>query len=219
MTAPNRRQIAAALTVALCCVAMTAAWQARPDEVPRIPEPEAIPTRWQLDVEMAPLRLTSATDREGQIRAYFYVTYKVTNNTGSDLVFAPTFDLATDEGPSIRSGRDVPPEVTKQLVARLENPLLLDQIQILGLLLQGEENAKEGIAIWPADDLKVDEVRVFASGFSGENRTLEYPNPNGGQPIRIVLRKTLMQVYHTPGVLYPDDSRPFVPGESRWIMR
>lgn len=134
------------------------------------PEPLPVPRRWQLDVEVGPLRMVKIDGRE-----YLYLTYKVVNNSGEDLLFAPSFELATDEGHVMRSGRGVPVSVTRQVMEMLENPFLEDQIAILGMLLQGEENAKEGVVIWPANGLDVDEISIYAAGFSGETATLELP--------------------------------------------
>lgn len=139
------------------------------------PEPNPVPRRWQLDVAVGPLRLATVETPEHGRRDYLYTFYKVVNNSGEDLLFAPMFELATDEGHLIRSGRGVPAAVTQELLRRLENPFLQDQISIIGVLLQGEENAKEGLVIWPAEGLKVDELSIYAAGFSGETVTLEIP--------------------------------------------
>jgi len=111
--------------------------------------------------------------------------------------------------------------VTRDLLSRYDNPLLLDQLSILGRLLQGPENAKEGIVVWPADDLDIDEITVFAAGFSGEFRSYEVPDPeNPGQTKRFVLRKTDLLRYCAPGVLVPSPTTSFEPCERpRWIMR
>lgn len=182
------------------------------------PEPDPIPRRWQLDVEMGPLRVANI-DLPGGSKAFYYLTYKVTNNTGSDLLFAPAFDLSTSDGGVIRSGRDVPAQVTRSLMESLGNPLLEDQIGIIGMLLQGEENAKDGLVIWPADDLRITEISVYSAGFSGETRMIEVRNPNTGQNDRVILRKTLMTRYAAPGETTNRGTRPFSVLEQRWILR
>jgi hypothetical protein len=191
------------------------------------PEPSLIPTRWQLDVRPGPLRLaqveveTQIPGPSGSVvtvrqhRFFFYLTYTVINNTGEDLMFAPSFELATDDGRLIRSGRDVPSEVTAELLKRLRSPFLLDQISIIGMLTQGEENAREGLVIWPADNLMVDEVTVFASGFSGESRRVI--RPDTGE--EVVLRKVLMLRHDTPGELLGQGDRPVDRTQQRWILR
>jgi hypothetical protein len=93
------------------------------------------------------------------------------------VLFAPSFDLATSDGNVARSGRGVPFDVIRQIMERLENPFLQEQVSMLGLLLQGEENAKEGLVVWPASTLDVDRLTVYMSGFSGETATIEVPDP------------------------------------------
>ncbi len=198
------------------------------------PEPSPVPKRWQLDVECSPLRWTTVNTAQGP-RAYYFMTYKVTNNSPVDLLFAPVFELATSNQNIFRSGRDVPVAVTNELLQRLENPFLEDQISIVATLLRGEENAKEGLVIWPVPADHLHEVSVYLAGFSGETATIEVPkvaspaamaSRTGEIPAapaaeteKKVLRKTLMLRYRMPGDLNPHLGGEFQPYESRWIMR
>lgn len=183
------------------------------------PEPDPVPRRWQLDVKLGPLRITKVDVPGVGPRAFMYLTYKVTNASGTDVLLAPAWDLATSDGRITRSGRNVPASVTKELIKRLENPYLEDQISIIGVLMQGEENAKDGLVVWSMDDLRVDEVSIFGAGFSGEAKPVEVLNPQSGQHDKILLRKTLMSRYSTPGEIESQGSVPFEPSEVRWIMR
>ncbi len=179
------------------------------------PQPDPVPRRWQLNIKPGPLRL-AILDVEGQgEQAYFYFTYYVENNTGEDLLFAPSFQIATDDGEIMNSGANVPSAVTREILERLRNPFLLDQISAVGLLLQGEENAREGVVIWPAENLEVDEVNLFAAGFSGETKTII--RPDTGEPV--LLRKTLMLRHETPGDIAGIGDRPLDRVDRRWIMR
>lgn len=205
--------LAAALG-AVCVAPAPIAWAA--------PEPSAIPTRWELDIEPGPLRIATIDIENVGPQAFFYMTYKVVNNSGEDLYFAPTFELTTDAGEAVRGGQDVPMKVTEALLARVANPFMVDQIAVLGTLSQGEENAREGLVVWPANNLKVDEVTVYAMGFSGETRRIVKPDaPIGedGQPVEAVLRKTLMLVHTTPGQLTGQENRPLTRTVNRWILR
>jgi hypothetical protein len=183
------------------------------------PEPAPIPKRWQLDIKPSPLRMAIVDTVGGAPRAYFYMTYKVTNNTPTDILFAPAFELATDEGDLLRSGRDVPFAVTSAIMERLANPLLEDQISIVGNLLRGQENAKEGLVVWPMPTNHCEEIIVYAAGFSGETVTVEVPGRNEGEMERKLLRKTLMLRYRAPGEMEPAFGAPLLPYEDRWIMR
>lgn len=182
------------------------------------PEPDPIPRRWQLAVEVGPLRTASVEVKGAGTRSYYFLTYKVTNATDQDLLFTPSFELGTDEGEVLRSGRDVPSAVTADILGRLQNQFMQDQTNIVGILPQGEANAKEGVVIWPITDHHVNEVSIYAAGFSGEIRSVEFTDAKG-QKAKAVLRKTLMLRYQTPGEVRDMGSRPLELVEKQWIMR
>ncbi|MEI7656551.1 MAG: hypothetical protein WCK33_00640 [Phycisphaerae bacterium] len=183
------------------------------------PEPDPAPRRWQLAIEPGALRVASVEVAGKGRLSYFYFTYKVTNGSGNDLLFAPSFDLGVDAGGVRRSGRDVPAEVTKQVLADLENKDLQDQIGIVGMLPQGEENAKEGVVIWPVNETHLAEVSVYAAGFSGEMRTVSTKDAKTGKTSTTTVRKTLMLRFQAPGDLQNVGPDPLPLVEQRWIMR
>jgi hypothetical protein len=184
------------------------------------PEPDPVPRKWQLDVSVGPLRMATVELNDHSTHRYFYLTYKVTNQTQGDVLFAPSFELATDDGEVLRSGRDVPSEATRKIVGDLSNPMLQDQISIVGSLLQGEENAREGIVIWPANDLMVNEISIYGSGFSGETKVIQTLDTKENKSREVVLRKTLSLRYPVAGDLTNISSgQEFVISENRWIMR
>jgi hypothetical protein len=152
-------------------------------------------------------------------RAYFYLTYKVTNNSGQDLLFAPAFEMATDTGSVRRSGRDVPVAVTQRILGDLENPFLLDEIKMTDTLLQGKENMKEGLVVWPAEELKLEHLTVYAAGFSGETATIEVPRAGSRDLTKFVLRKTAELTHWAGGEIDPNSSEPLPRTRKRWIMR
>jgi len=184
------------------------------------PEPDPVSTRWQLDVEPGPLRVmyVRTPDAEG---AYLYFTYSVTNNTGKDLEFVPSFELADSDGDVMLSGAGIPASVTKAILESLEDPFLQDQIDILGPIQQGRENAKHGLVIWSLPDFDTDELRLFGAGFSGETDSLELKDPRTGKTKRLVFRKSLMLRYAVPGTIdvVSQGDKPFDLIEQRWIMR
>jgi len=124
-------------------------------------------TAWQMTMTPGPMRLF-VDSRDGT--PYWYFTYKVVNNTGQDLRFAPKFELVDDEGRIAVSGDGVPSEVSRLLLRQLNNPLIEDQNQILGDILQGEGNAKEGIVVFRVTQLGSKELFLFVSNLSSERR-------------------------------------------------
>ena len=209
----TRSRLSACIACVLAALSLTALAWTRP------PEPDPLPKRWQLDIDVGPLRVAMVDIEGHEPQVYDYMTYRVTNNSGQDLQFAPIFELGTDEGELFRAGRDVPRAVRLELLDRLGNPLLEDQIAILGTLLQGKENAKDGLVVWPVGDMDIDEVSVYATGFSGETARIELPDPESGEKREIVLRKTYMVQYDIPGSLELRGSEPLKPRDERWIMR
>jgi hypothetical protein len=201
----------ALLGVLVAAVALSAA---APVTSLAAPEPEPIPRRWQLRLQPGDLRVASFETSTGP-RTFLYMTFKVTNTSGEDRDLAPSFELATDTGIVMRSGRNVPREVVEALLARTNNPLLTDEMGVQGRLLQGEENAREGLVVWPADDLQASEYTVFCMGFSGETKAVK--RPDTGETV--VLRKTLMLRHDGTGRLDPTSGRPLPRAQERWILR
>lgn len=214
--ARSRRMVAlTALAVLGGSLSMTAA----PTAMALAPEPAPIPKRWQLEIETSPLRLTTVRMNDGSQRAFFYMTFKVTNNSATDLLFAPSFEMATDEMIVLKSGRDVPGAATAELIERMQNPLLMDQIDVVGTLLRGEENAREALVAWPMPATFQSEITVYCAGFSGETATVDLPNPVSGKMEKKLLRKTRALKFRLPGELRAMDGLELAPVESSWIMR
>ena len=185
----------------------------------RIPEPEPVARRWELDFKPSGFRY-AGIEVEGQpAKGYLYMTYRVANNSKEDVLFAPVFELATAEGALVRSGEDVSAAVTQAIAAKMDNPLLLDQVSILGTLQQGNANAREGLVIWSLPKADIDQVSIYVSGLSGETQTVEVVDPKTKEIKRVTLRKSRMLTYRMPGDVLKQGNEPFDAIEDRWIMR
>lgn len=179
------------------------------------PEPEAIPRRWEIRVEPGPLRCMNVEVPGKGPQSYFYMTFKATNLSGQDLYFAPSFDLSLSDGTIARSGRDVPAEATKAILGYVNNPFLKEEIALQGQFLQGPENAKEGLVVWPARTLKFSEASVYMAGFSGETKSIIRPDTGKAH----VLRKTLMLRHEVNGEIDPTLNTTLTRSIQRWILR
>ncbi len=188
-----------------------------PASAPAAPEPSPVATRWEFSFDNGPLRLVWIDSGSGA-RPYFYLTYKVTNFWGEDLLFAPDVQLTTDTGVVQDSGTGISSAVTQQVLEMLDNPFMESPINMLSTILQGPEHAREGVVIWEAQDLDVDEVSVYFSGLSGETEPYVVGRDTD-DPRRYTLRKTMMLRYATPGEFANQGSRPFELAEKRWVMR
>lgn len=210
MTLANRLAAVLLSIIVLGTVADTASAQDRARDV--YPKPSPYPVQWELEFKPGDLRLY-VDPQSGQ--PYWYFTYIVTNRTGDDQVWAPSFTLFTDAGQILPSGRDVPTRVTENLLELLDNEFLESQNQIIGEIFQGRENAREGLLLWPARELDVTEVKLFIAGLSGE--TAEVRDPITGD--RVILRKTLQRNYVMPGNinLRRSEAARFV--DQTWILR
>jgi hypothetical protein len=176
------------------------------------PTPSPVPYRWQLDFYPGEFRMF--VDR-GTGQAYWYLTYQVVNRTGKSQIWAPQMTLFTDAGEIMLSGQEVPRGVEEAILDLHGNPLLERQIDVIGDLLVGPENAKDGLAVWPAHTVHVNELSLFIRGLSGESAGVM--NPMTGR--REVLHKTLQRDYLIPGNAIDRGSAPIELRSQRWILR
>lgn len=189
----------------------------------RHPEPNPYPLSWELRFSSdVPRRIAVEVPGERLPKAYWYITYKVTNLTDRERMFLPVFEMLTDDGRVIRSDRNIPITAFEAIKARHGNPLLQSATRIAGPLLVGEDQVKYGVAIWEEPRPRVPGFTVFVAGLSGETATPTDPEgkpllDKDGQPV--VLRKSLALNYTTRG----DE---FYAGEDKverlkrvWVMR
>ena len=176
------------------------------------PKPAAVAQRWELQFEPGPLRLVVDKPTSS---SYWYFTYKVTNRTGGERVWAPKFTLFTDTGEIMTSGRRVPSRVTADLMELLGNDLLENQNQIIGEIFHGREHAKEGLVVWPALNLQVNELSMFVAGISGETTAVRHPIT----ATEILLTKTLQRDYLIRGNALARGSKPIELVGQSWVMR
>jgi hypothetical protein len=197
--------------VCLCLVIFSAV----PPQAQAYPEPAIVSTSWSLDVTVRAPEAISIEDVDGSIRWFWFISYQVVNPTDQDLLFIPEITVANDLGEIITAGENVPPTVFSAIKKRLGNPLLLSPIEVVGKLLQGEDFAREGVAIWPVAEGDVDAFSVFFAGLNGE--TQDVVNPLTGESV--LVRRTLMLDYKSPGNVTNPQDQPIVEAGRREVMR
>jgi len=180
-----------------------------------VPEPAIVNPSWTLDFEFQTPNAVAVEDDDGNVRWYWYLPYKVTNNTGEDRLFAPEIIIYHDNGQIVSAGKNVPPAVFDKVQFLLKNPLLKNSVEIVGKLLKGDDFAKEGAAIWPVTEEDVDAFSVFVGGIYGETQTIE--NPKTGE--EEVLRRTLMLDFEVPGNYRNPQEQPVELVAQRDVMR
>ncbi|MBI1369297.1 MAG: hypothetical protein GC162_11675 [Planctomycetes bacterium] len=180
------------------------------------PEPDVVPSSWELGFKYhTPAVISVRLPGEDKPRLYWYMTYTVTNGTGEDQLFVPDAVLLTDAGDLMQANRSVPPTVFKAIKSHLDNPLLESPTQIIGKLLQGPDNAKDGVFIWELPNHDVDHLTFFIGGLSGE--THEVKDEATGDVH--LLRKTLMVEYQSPGDESHAEIKPFIKKGQDWVVR
>lgn len=180
------------------------------------PEPEIVSVSWQLDYEFkAPRVIAVQLPGEARPKLFWYMLYTVTNKTADDQLFIPTIHLYTDQGDLAQAGKGVAPAVFDAIKKETRDPLLVNPIQVSGKLLQGEDNAKSSVAVWPVPDHDVDNLRIFVGGLSGE--TKEWQDPYSDR--KVFLQKTLMIDYAYPGDQAHVSDKKAELKDKTWIMR
>ncbi len=184
---------------------------ALPPKDPR--EPSRVQVSWELTFKHGPLeRLIMTVD--GKEQTFWYMRYTVVNNSGRDVLFIPDFEIITDSGVVIDSYKKAPAGVFDKIKALYKNPLVLSPINIDGKLLQGEDNAKDSVAIFPALDAESRNFRVMVMGLSGE--TSEVSNPKTKDAV--LLHKTLELDYNIPGQAVGIEPQVKLTA-TKWVMK
>lgn len=187
------------------------------------PEPSVSPIAWELKFEPTmPRRVVVEVPGQPTAKAYWYITYTVTNNSDSDVMFLPTFEWVTGDGRVLRSDRSLSPAVFEKIKAQSGNKLLEHSIKIAGTLRQGPDQAKDGVAIWEEPSSRLGTFSVFVTGLSGESTQL--PAADGkpmtgpdGRPL--LLFKTLQMNFKSAGdEVYPGNDLLVKLGQ-KWVMR
>ena len=206
------------LTPLLCVILAFACCHARAD----YPKPSPYPISWELKFQHdMPKRVVVNVPGSGPT-PYWYMTYTVTNNTDQERTFLPFFELVTKDGKVVRSDRNIPAIVFNAIKAREKKQLLEPFTKIGGEILLGEDQAKDGVAIWEEPTARMGQFSIYCGNLSGEAVHLK---DEAGQPVKdaegkpIILRKTLQLNYLIRGDdVYPgEDDVNENPEE--WVMR
>jgi hypothetical protein len=220
-----RIRIAATMLVALAALLIGQA-KAAPPQAPEVP------LSWQFDFHHDRLQAIEVVlPGEDKPKVFWYMRYTVTNRTGEDRMYVPEFLLYTETGQVLRAGQNTPTAVFDAIKKVYNQPLLTDMIGVTGKLLQGEDNARDGLAIWQDFDASSGAVTIFAGGLSGDTVKVELPQPievtekdfRGKDRTltksAIVLTRTLEMVYKISGEVAARLHAPTKLAKETWVMR
>jgi len=195
-----------------------------------VPEPSPYPTSWELTFDYkAPVRIVVNVPGSVSPKAYWYMTYTLTNDGEETQNFIPQFEMLTEDGKVHRALNNVPREVFDTIKTRERNALMVAPTQVSGEIRPGVDQAKDSVAVWEEPKKDLDTFKIFAGGLSGEFVELKDDKGNvlkDAKGEKIILRKTLQLTYHLNG----DDVFPgedvINEGEGRigknpkvWVMR
>jgi len=206
------------LFVAAVCASLFATESAR-----AFPEPSRVPTSWELKfVYQTPKRIVVEVPGEPVPKAYWYMTYTVTNTTDTDQQFLPVFEMVTRSGTVIRSDRHLPTSVFQRVQQATGNSLLEHPIKIAGTLRVGADQAKDGVAIWEETEAEMGSFSIFVAGVSGESAKM---NDSAGEEMLdkdgklVLLFKTMQLDYTVSGDEVFPGNDPISKTHQRWVMR
>ncbi len=193
-----------------------------------IPQPQPMPPAgtWQLEFVLhgVPRPISVCLPGDDKPTHYWYLLYTVVNNTGQDVNFVPRFSLLTDTFCLYHSPAHTPDSVFAAIQKLYANtiPLLESQEMVSGKLLQGKDNARDSVIIFPDFDPNATSVKVFIEGLS--NETVAVTPPKGTKntnkkPKKVLLQKTLMLKYKISGDAYDPQNRVLLYRNRKWIMR
>jgi len=153
----------------------------------------------------------------GGRQAYWVLPYTVVNTDAVAHEFVPSAVLFADTGKLSRDG--IYPDVVAEVKKRYQLKALANSVEIAGELKAGEDEARDGVFVFPESELKMDQFTIFVTGLSGEFITRQIPGKQGETPKEVVLRKTLALAFDFPGdtVDIPADKVHLT--SEKWIWR
>jgi len=170
------------------------------------PKPAIVPGAniWTLNVVFTqPQQITVKIPGERKPQRFWYIILTVTNNAGIDVPFYPSCELVTDTFQIIPAYRDTRNVVFDKIQNRYKKkyPFLESLESAENKILQGQDNTKDLVIIWPDFDAKAKNISLFIAGLSNETKVIEHPTQKDkdGKPEKIYLRKTLELQYSIGG--------------------
>jgi hypothetical protein len=201
-----------------------------------VPSPYRLPGVFELSFTHGlPKRISVDVPGE-QPKAYWYMTYTVTNDGNKEQLFYPKIDLLTADGKVAQSDQNIPQRVFDQIKIETRNRLLEPYTTTNGPIRLGPAEAHDAVAIWPETVSRMEHFSIFVTGLSGESvvykrvdgkltRVTEAKDlpktddPNATYKDLTIFRKTLQLNFFIRGdEVYPGEDEVNQAAEE-WIMR
>ncbi len=195
------------------------------------PQPSPYPIAWELQfTHSLPKRIVVdiPTDVVAP-KAFWYMTYRVTNNNDKEQMFLPKFELLGDNGKLFLGNQNIPKRVFDTIKNTEHNGFLEPMTSITGQIRIGPAEARDGVAIWPEPMARMGHFSIFVTGLSGEAVILkkadgDFQKVDKAEDLKetkdlFILRKTLQLNFFIRGdEVYPGEDE-VNSGSERWIMR
>ena len=178
-----------------------------------VPEPSRVPISWELSFRHGNMERVFVSVN-GKDQAFWFMRYTVTNTSDRDILFTPSFELVAETGTALEAFKNVPNAVFEKIKSNFSNPLLVSPNNVYGKLLQGEDNAKDGVVIFPAIDPDARNFRLFVMGLSGETSDVENPMTHK----KVILQKTLELDFNIPGQAIGIEPKCGLTA-TKWVMK
>ena len=191
------------------------------------PKPSAAPSTWELQFSFeVPRPIQVKLPGSDKAATFWYIRYTVTNSTNDEQQFMPDFVLYTDTGQLLRAGKGVPSSVFEAVKEASGDPMLKDQSSMVGRLLRGADNSKDGVAIFTDIEPEAGAFDIFIGGLSGETAVVTLPSPitvslegKTIQKDKVVLCKTLQLHFLLPGEAQSRAESEVRFQAKAWVMR
>lgn len=196
------------------------------------PKTSESPVSWELEFDVQdPKAIQITLPGESTPQTFWFIRYNVTNRTGEDRIFVPEFTFYSNIGDVVHAQKGIAPSVFSAIKNIYNDPYLKDSTGMTGKLLQGEDNAKDGVAIFKDFDPSVGTIDVFIGGLSGDTEEITLPNPiktieldNNGKKIeverdKIILGRTLHLQYKVTADPSSGQRNHMTLVSRNWVMR
>jgi hypothetical protein len=190
------------------------------------PEPTLakLPSIWTLDVTFEnPQQICVQIPGDSKPTRFWYIILTLTNDTGREVSFYPDIWLTTDTFKTVQASRDAREKVFDKIRTRHKGryPFLEPFEFVAEKILQGADNSNDLAVIFPDFDPCAKQVSIFIGGLSNETAVVNHPTEkdSNGNPVKVVLKKTLELHYAIPGDPSQRDSQTLDFIAKRWVMR
>ncbi len=167
------------LATVACLLVSAGALIARPAiAAPDFPTPNAYPSSWELKfTHSTPKRIAVDVADSPTPKAYWYMTYTVTNDTDKEQHFYPQIDLLTTDGKVHSADQNIPKKVFDDIKVAERNKMLEEFTTINGPVRLGPAEARDAVAIWVETTPRMEHFSIFVTGLCGEHVIMK--NVNG----------------------------------------